>query len=425
MKQTNSLELYERAKKVIPGGAQVLSKYYGRLIQGVAPAFMEFGQGAHIWDVDGNEYIDWSASLGPVILGYNTIKPFSEHYSNPLLPMSHWYEIELAEKLIDIIPCAEMVRFFKTGSDSTSAAVRLARAITGRSNVLCCGFHGWHDWYAQILPDPKNSGTGQDPNYFRNRTIKLSYGWIEQLQNCLVNYQPACFILEPMSRLCPEKASREYLQEVRRLCNEYGVILIFDEIIMGFRYAMAGGQEYYGVTPDLACYSKAMANGYPISALVGKRELMTEIQHLQVSGTYFGELLSIQSAINTIDFMEKNDVIKHIAKVGEDLCTAIEKAIVECGVENMVRLKGGGPWSSFVWGEDFFDEQCLFLQELFKQGIFYNRDFFVMFSHTYEDLVKTIDAIRFAFNVVKRAMDNGLKINTLIEGTVDKELMPR
>lgn len=394
---TKSNKLHKRAVEIIPGGAQVISKYY----KGIGPAFIDVGKGSHIWDTDENEYIDWSASLGPVILGYSfgfTALP------NVLLPMATTDEVELAEKLIDIIPCAEMVRFFKTGSDATSAAVRLARAITGGQDLVCCGFHGWHDWYASSLPEPKSNGT------FDDCAVKVDYGNTERLEVLFDMLKPSCFILEPMNRLCPEKASKEYLQEVRKLCDKHNVILIFDEIIMGFRYAMAGGQEYFGVTPDLACYSKAMANGFPISALVGKKELMQEIEQLQVSGTYFGELLSIQAALDTIKFMEEHNVIKDINYKGLELACGIENIINDLALDNVVSLRGWtkdagyGPWCQIIWEEKYKDLERSFQTRILEEGIFnFKGEHFTMYAHTQEDIQKTLEVYRDAF---KQTMEN-------------------
>ncbi len=391
-----SLKWYERAKKVIPGGAQTLSKQYGRMIRGVSSPTIMWGDGCYVYDYDYNRYIDWTASLGPVVLGYDYLCDyFSDAFryglSNVLLPMTNHLEVELAEKLIDIIPSAEMVRFFKSGSDATSAAIRLSRAISKKNRIICCGYHGWHDWYASTLPYVRSLGVVEDYNSESGPlTVKIDYGDLDQLEYTLSRY-PACFILEPMNRQCPEKASKEYLQEVRKLCDKYGVILIFDEMIMGFRYAMAGGEEYFGVTPDLSCYGKAMANGFPLATLTGKRGLMEQIEHLQVSGTNFGELLSIKAALETIRIMEERNVIEHLWEIGTALSRGISKSIVVLRLEEIVNIKGWGPWSSLVWSDNHI--QNYFLQEMAKEGILYNRDFFSTFSHTDEEVRKTLDVI--------------------------------
>jgi glutamate-1-semialdehyde aminotransferase len=415
---SRSLELYKRARNVIPGGAQTLSKMYGRFVQGAAPAFLSTGVGAIVGDIDDNQYIDWAASLGAVILGHRPAR--NEWSLVPLLSLSHPVEVNLAEKLCEIIPCAEMVRFFKTGSEATSAAVRLARAVTGRESIVCCGYHGWHDWYASILPDPKSKGILHQP------VITTGYGELWHLEELFSHWKPACFILEPMSRQCPEKANAEYLQEVRRLCNRHGIVLVFDEMIMGFRYAMAGGQELYGVVPDLACFGKAMSNGWPLSCLVGRREMMRELEYMQVSGTYCGEILSIVSALDTIGELEREGIILKLWEKGERLKGLILWVFGDVGVpEEFARLKGFGPWSAFVFGEKHWKLQWMFLQEVFEQGIFYGRDHFMMAAHEDWMIDKTVEVYRSAFIKAMRYFGDETGIEKELRGKVDKDLLPR
>ena len=422
-KQDESLKWHKRALNVIPGGTQVLSKQYGRVPYGVAPAFISHGKGSRIWDVDGNEYIDWSASLGPVTIGYERFKCIMDGFEYPIpyrnscLPMNHPTEVELAERLVDVIPCAKpdgMVRFFKSGSDACSAAVRLARAVTGRKWVVCYGYHGWHDWYAFTLPSPRNDGC-LDGQF----VAKMDYGEISYEDNDL-----ACIIVEPMSRLCPEKASPGFLKKLRDFCNRHDTILIFDEIIMGFRHALAGGQEYYGVTPDLATYSKGMANGYPISALIGKREIMKEISQLQVSGTFFGDIMGMNMALNVLNFYQnpKSKVIEHLWWVGNKLCDGIAKLIVETSLTDIVYLKGFGPWSSFVWSDR--DYEAFFLQEIFDRGVFYNRDHFAMYSHTEKDIEHTLNVYGETMRAIAHFRKVGLNIKIEIRGELDRGLFP-
>uniref|UniRef100_A0A6M3KUP2 Putative aminotransferase n=1 Tax=viral metagenome TaxID=1070528 RepID=A0A6M3KUP2_9ZZZZ len=399
MKQDKSLELYKRALEVIPGGTQTLSKYGSRLDFEGAPKYLLHGNGCIIWDVDRNKYIDWSAALGPNILGYDYFENvLYGDYPPPSLPLPIEDEVELAELLCKIIPCAEMVRFFKTGSDATTAAVRLARAVTGRGNILCCGYHGWHDWYVGTLPYPKKRGTLDYFNETYGVTKKIEYGDIEKLKEAFMNLRPACFILEPMNRLCPEEASREYLLKVKELCKEWGVVLIFDEIIMGFRHALAGGQELYGVTPDLATYSKAMANGHSISALVGSKLIMKELEEMQVSGTYFGETNGIRASLQTINYIIKRGVIDHLWKIGNKLTNGIDLLIEKYNLFDIVEQKGFGPWSTLVFKEE--RQKQIFLKEVINQGIYFTGEHFVTYSHKNEHIERTLEVYDFAFNIL-------------------------
>lgn len=398
MNQNKSLELYKRAVEVIPGGTQTLSKYHGRLEFEGAPIYLEDAYSCYVVDVDGNKYIDWSGALGPIILGYDFFTPFN---INPSFPLPVEEEVELAELLCKIIPCAEMVRFFKTGSDATTAAVRLARAVTGRGNILCSGYHGWHDWYVETLPDPKNRGVTVSGLY--GKTIKIEYGNLHDLNYYFEKYRPACFILEPMSRLCPEKASRDYLLGVKELCDQHGIILIFDEIIMGFRYALAGGQELFEVMPDLATYSKAMANGYSISTLVGRKEFMRELEHMQVSGTYFGETTGIRAALQTINYIVKENVIDYLWEQGSKLMSGINLIIDKYDLFDVVELKGFGPWFILKFKNDK-DEQ-IFLREIFSNGIFCTGEHFVTYSHGDKHIKETLEVYEFVFHYLKTVKD--------------------
>ncbi len=402
---TKSKELLKRANRVIPGQTNTISKRYGRLPQGIAPAYLSHGTGCRVYDVDDNEYIDWSASLGSVVLGYG----LGVEGINPILPLPEANEVELAEKLVDIIPCAEMVRFFKTGSDACTAAMMLAKKVTGRGPVVSTGYHGWHDW-------------GFTP-------IEVEYGNLDGLEDVFDKYlgqnTPAAYILEPMDRSCPEKCSMDFLVSVRKLCDKYNVILIFDEILTGFRYGLVGIQGGYDkiqILPDLACYGKAMSNGYPLSALVGKREIMENLKDMKISGTYYSEALSIESALYTINVMERENVTDYLWEKGEYLNKQIKDLIFSQKFNKMVELKGFGPWSSFVWSEDRWDEEQLFLQEIFKRGIFYNRDHFIMFSHESEDIERTLDVYHDAFDVVKEAMDRDIVKEKLVS-KVDRKLV--
>ena len=410
---TKSKEIHKRAVKVIPGGISTISKNYDRFPPSAPPA-IKSAKGCKIWDYDGNEYTDWSASLGPIILGYNF---FDYEAKNTLYPMQNHLEVELAEKLIDIIPCAEMVRFFKNGSDATSAAVRLSRYMGGSkqgNGILCSGYHGWHDWYSSTLPMPKRGGV------IGFETTKIPYGDLKVVESFFAQFNPSCFILEPMSRLTPELASKEYLQGVRNLCDKYNVILIFDEVIMGFRHAIAGGQELYGVVPDLATYSKAMGNGFPISCLVGKRSLMKEIKKLQVSATFCCDVLPMKAALDTIDFIEKNDVIFHLNHKGEILKRGLEEKIHKNGLTDLVKVKGFGPWNKLEWKEEYKDEERIWWNELFQLGMFYSSEHFMMWSHKLEDVLNAIERHDIAFSMLKDYRKLGMVKDKIKE--MDKEM---
>ncbi len=309
-----STEHQSRAIKSIPLGSQTYSKSHLWLPEGAAPLFVSHGDGARIFDIDGNDYIDLVNALLPVVLGYRD-PDVDEAVRRQLnsgmsFSLATKLECELAEKLCELIPCAEGVQFGKSGTDVTSAAVRLARAYTGRDHVLVGGYHGWADWSASTI-EGKKRGIPDAVSYLSH---KVEYGSLTDLENWRHDLWPAvaAIIVEPTH-------DANYLKMLREWCDRNGVVLIFDEIQTGFRYALGGGQEYFGVTPDLACFGKSMANGMPISALVGKHDIMKMMDGKSgvfFSGTFFGDTLSIAAALATIKKMEKEHVIRHLHDVG-------------------------------------------------------------------------------------------------------------
>ncbi len=263
-----------------------------------------------MWDVDGSEYIDYSMALGPVILGH-AFSEVNEVIAGRLkdgiiYTLPHPLEIELAELLVEVIPCAEMVRFGKNGSDATSGAVRAARAYTGRDKIACYGYHGWQNWY--IGTTTRSKGV---PKSVQRITIAFEYNNLESLKKIFDENKDkiAAVIMEPVGIIEPKG---RFLEEVKELTHKNGALLIFDEIITGFRLSLGGAQEYVDVIPDLACFGKAMANGMPISVVVGKKEIMEIFDEIFFSFTFGGEVLSITAAITTIRELSPKDVIAHL-----------------------------------------------------------------------------------------------------------------
>ncbi|MHB1211300.1 MAG: aminotransferase class III-fold pyridoxal phosphate-dependent enzyme, partial [Candidatus Nanopelagicales bacterium] len=289
-----SVEYLARAEAVIPLASQTFSKSRTQYPVGAAPLFALRSQGCRTWDIDGNEYVDLVSSLGAVALGYGD-EEINEAVVRQLrdgvtLSLAHPIEAEVAERMVALVPCAEMVRFAKNGTDVTSGAIRLARAATGREHVIVCGYHGWQDWY--IGSTSMNRGV---PDRTRSLTHAVPYNDLEALKAALeeLRDQVAAVIMEPMTSTWPVDG---YLQGVRMMTEERGVILVFDEMLTGFRFAPGGAQEYFGVTPDLACFGKALANGFPLSALVGRRDLLDLMPTIFFSGTFGGETLSLTAA---------------------------------------------------------------------------------------------------------------------------------
>jgi glutamate-1-semialdehyde 2,1-aminomutase/spore coat polysaccharide biosynthesis protein SpsF len=401
-----SKQLAERANRVIPGGSQTLSKGATQYVQGVAPAFLVRGQGSHVWDADGNEYIDFPMGLGPIILGHGypvvdeaVRKQLAQGVS---FSLPHPLEIAVAERLAEMVPCAEMVRFGKNGSDATAGAVRLARAYTGRDLIACCGYHGWQDWY--IGATTFNRGV---PKAVRELTMTFEYNNIDGLKQLLElnRKRVAAIILEPIGVVQPE---RDFLQQVRELCSREGCLLIFDEVITGFRLARGGAQEHFGVVPDLACFGKAMANGYPLSAVVGPREIMTHFDQTFFSFTFGGEAVSLAASLATMNEIAEKEVIAHNWEQGGKIKDGLNVLARELGVENFVRCVGLPPRTVV----SFFDEsgreslliKSLFQQECLKRGVLFSGGHNICFSHSDEDVEHTLRVYRAALEITGEAI---------------------
>lgn len=411
MKFTRSRKILEQAKKLIPGCSQTFSKAPNQFVRGVSPVYIERGQGSHVWDVDGNEFIDYSLALGPIILGHNdpdvsaAVKRQMDHGTVFSLP--HPLEVEVAKVLTEVIPCAEMVRFGKNGSDVTAGAVRVARACTGREKVLCCGYHGWQDWY--VGTTTRRLGV---PKAVQNLTEVFNYNDIASLEKLFKKNrgQVACVVMEPIGVVEPKPG---FLKEVARLTRKNGALLIYDEVVTGFRVSLGGAQEHYGVTPDLACFAKAMANGYPVSAVVGKREIMKVFDDVFFSFTFGGEALSLAAALATIKKIKSHKVIAHIWRQGKKLKDAVNESARSLGLSANIDCIGLPPHTVIRFldakGQDSLVMRSLFQQEMVKRGILFLTGFNICLSHSDQDVKETIEACRQALEI----MAAGLKKNNL------------
>ena len=398
--------LCERAKNSIPLASQTFSKSYLQYPQGCSLCFLDKGMRGRVWDVDGNEYVDLIAGLMPALLGYQD-EDVDQAIKNQLeksivfsLPCE--LEVELAEKLVEIIPCAEMVRFGKNGSDVTSAAVRLARAYTKRDRIAVCGYHGWQDWY--IGSTTRNMGV---PEAVCNLTHTFQYNDLDSLHQ-LFRQHPgefAAVIMEPMNIAEPYEG---FLQEVKSLTNQAGALFILDEMITGFRFALGGAQEYFGVVPDLACFGKAMGNGMPISAIVGRADVMSLMEEIFFSGTFLGESLSLAASLAVINKLQREPVIETLWKKGKFLADAVISEIIQFGLEEVFSLSGKAPWM-ILSVNDYKDIskhaiRTLFMQEMIKHGVLIMVSHNVIYSHTDADLRQVVEAYKKTFAVIKEAI---------------------
>lgn len=408
-KYDSSQQLLARAERVIPLGAQTFSKSRIQLPPGAAPLFVTHGDGGKVYDVDGNEYVDLISALLPNVLGYRDPdvdlairRQLTRGISFSLATEA---EAELAERLIRHIPCAEMVRFGKNGTDATSAAVRLARAATRRDRLMLCGYHGWQDWY--IGATTRNLGV---PASVSALSHMVPYGDLAAT-DALFRQHPAEFaaiILEPAGATEPPHG---YLQGLIELAHRHGALVIFDEIITGFRWSLGGAQARYGVTPDLACFGKAMGNGMPIAAVLGGADIMRLMEDIFFSGTFGGEALSIAAAIATIDKMEREDVTGWLWRTGGALMDAAREKISAAGLDEVVKLVGAPPWAILAYRDHATASKeaikTLLLREMIAAGVLVNASHNLCFAHTPEDIARVLAAYDHALGVLREALARG------------------
>lgn len=384
--------LLERALKVIPLGSQTFSKSLTQYPYGVSPYFISRGDGSRVWDVDGNEYLDFINSLASVTLGYNdpevTSAVRAQLHDGVIFSLPHPLEMEVAERIVAMVPCAEMVRFGKNGSDATAGAIRVARAHSGRERVAVCGYHGWQDWY--IGSTARHRGV---PQATRDLTHTFTYNDADSLDKLLLAYpgEFAAVILEPMNVAEPQL---DFLDAVARLTRQHGALLVFDETITGFRYANGGAQEYFGITPDLATFGKGLANGYPVSAVVGRREFMKQMEEIFFSFTFGGETLSLAASVATLDKLRRENVCARLAAQGAKLLDGLNQRIAAHGIGDFVSTAGHPAWSFLILKDapqaSQWELKTLLLQEFFARGILSLGTHNLSFAHSDADIARLL-----------------------------------
>jgi len=411
---TQSDKLYERALPIMTPVTQTLAKGPGQYINGVAPKYLKKGKGSRVWDVDGNEFLDYNMAIGPLSLGYcypRVDEAIIEQLKDGIaFSMMHELEVVLAELVHEIIPNAEAIRISKTGADVTSAAIRVARAYTGRKKVLCCGYHGWHDWYISVTS--RSSGI---PEEIKELTSTFEYNDLDSVRNAL-DEDVACVILEPFVFEAPKD---NFLQELKDLCDANGTLLIFDEMWTGFRIALGGAQEYFQVTPHLACYSKAFANGMPISLLTGRKEIMDKFrEEVFFFTTFGGEALSLAAAIATIQEMKEKNVPAWLAEKGRRLKDGYNTLAADLDIAHYTKCTGYDCRSLVSFDASAgnpLELKSFVQQELIKRGILWSGFHNMSFSHTDEDVDYTLAAYREVLGLLKEAVSRQ-EVSSLLRG---------
>lgn len=417
-----STKFLSHAEALIPLGSQTFSKSRTQYPVGISPLFMQKAKGCHTWDIDGNRYIDLVSSLASVTLGYQNPVVNSavrkQLRKGTIFSLPGKLEYDVAEKLVDLVPSAESVRFGKNGSDATSAAIRIARAFTGRKIVAVCGYHGWQDWF--IGSTSRNKGV---PKEISDLTKTFSFNDLVSLNQIFMSHpgNVAAVILEPMNSTWPIE---NFLSEIRRMCSENGTILVFDETITGFRFAKGGAQELFNVIPDLTTLGKGLANGFPLSAVVGKREIMGEMSEIFFSGTFGGELLSLAAANEVLRMYQQEDIIGQLTAAGELLDELTNEEIVKNNLHDVLSLSGHPTWKFLNWRDHeaatSLEIKTYFMQECFKEGILVLGTHNVTTMHT----KKIIKEIMSAYSKILSMIAIKLKDNQLRDSLEVEPLAP-
>lgn len=415
-----SRELTERATRLIPDAAQTGSKGPNKFVQGISPTHIQRGEGSHVWDADGNEYIECNAALGPILLGHNypdvTEAVREQVEEGTMFTMDHPLHVEVAELLTEVVPCAEMVRFAKSGNDVTSLAAKLARAHTGRDMIATQGYHGWPDvWMCET---PFTAGI---PDAVGEHTESFEYNDLESVEAIFEEHHGnvAAIVTTPVNLAEPEDG---FLEGLREIADREDALLVFDEVLTGFRFALGGAQEFFGVTPDLACFAKGMANGYSIAALAGCREYMETItdDDFFYSMTYAGDAVPLAAAKACITVQREEDVHDHIYRQGERLRDGYNDLACEVGVDDLTEARGYAPRFMIGFNDEdgtvleadseFSGDQLaksLFMQEAHKRGVLFTGGHIPSYSHTDEDIETMLSVYRDCLEVLAEARKAG------------------
>ena len=405
----HSLSWLERAEKVIPLGSQTFSKSRTQFPLGAAPLFIDRAHGCEVVDIDGNYYVDYLCSLGAITLGHGDpdvqAAVLAQMEKGVLFSLASPLEAEVAELIIERIPSAEMVRFGKNGSDATTGCVRLARTYTRRDRVAVCGYHGWQDWYIGVTS--RNRGV---PKATRDLTHTFSYNDADSLFRLFREYprEFAAVILEPVTL---HELDAQFLSDIKDMCKKEGALLIFDEVVTGFRLAPGSAQEMLGITPDLTALGKGLGNGFPISAVAGKEEYMRLMEEVFFSFTMGGEAISLAAAKAVITKGKKVGVYDHLRNVGERLLRGVERLIDKSGLQGIVHIAGHPAWTLMSFsdadGAGGWALRTLYMQEILRRGILTFGVHFISFAHQKEHVDKLLNTYAEVFDILKDALRKG------------------
>ncbi len=421
------ITLWNKAKKLIPGGSQLLSKRSEMYLPEKWPSYFKKAKGVEIWDLDGNRFIDMcNMSVGACTLGYA-----DEDVNNAVInvinegsmsTLNSPEEVELAELLLEIHPWASSVRYARSGGEVMAIAVRIGRAYTGKDKIAFCGYHGWHDWYlSSNLSDNKNLDghllEGLEPNGVPRGLIKTAipfeYNNIEKLESIVKEHDIGIIVVETMRHQEPVNG---FLKKIRRITDEIGAVLIFDEISIGWRLIVGGAHLKLGVNPDIAVFAKAISNGYPMGAVIGRRDVMDACQTSFISSTYWTERIGPTASITTINKMIDKKVPEHLDKIGNLIGKGWKDLADEINLE--INILPPNPLITFIWNyANALEIKTLFTQEMLKRGYLASTSVYISYSHTEKHVNNYLNKVDEVFEIVKKAIEED-KVLDMLEGPV-------
>lgn len=414
-----SQNLYKKAKKIIPGGTQLLSKRSEMILPGLWPAYYKKAKGCEIWDLDGNKYIDASfMGIGACILGYAdrevnyAVKEAIDNSSMTTLNCPE--EVELAKVLCGIHPWADMARFARTGGEAMAIAVRIARAKTKKDLVLFCGYHGWHDWYlsanindakaldGHLLPGLSSLGV---PRALKGTSIPFSYNDTNKFLSLIKKYKNkiGVVVIESIRNNYPEKG---FLETIRQVTKDLGIVLVFDEITAGWRLTIGGAHLLFGIEPDIAVFGKAISNGFPMAAVIGKKEIMDAANNTFISSTYWTDRIGPVAALATINKIRKKNIPRYLERVGKRVQEGWKSLASRHGLD--IEISGIFPISHFVFNyKKPLVLKTLFAQLMLERGFLATTAFYVSYAHKEEHTKKYLGAVDEAFSFISKAIEEG------------------
>jgi len=411
--------LYNKAKKIIPGGTQLLSKRPEMFLPDFWPAYYDKAKGCKVWDLDGNEYIDMSyMGIGACILGYadediNAVVKKAIDKGN-MSTLNCPEEVELAELLCELHPWAEMARYARTGGEAMSIAVRIARAKTGKDLVSFCGYHGWQDWYlssnladdkaldGHLLPGLEPKGV---PRGLKGTAIPFNYNDRDVFLELLGKYKDdvGVVVMEPIRNYYPKEG---FLETVREITEKLGIVLIFDEVTSGWRLNIGGAHLNFGIEPDIAVFGKAISNGYPMAAIIGKSDVMETAQDSFISSTYWTERIGPTAALATIKKLKRNNIPKHLINIGKEVQEGWKKLSMKHNLK--ITVSGINPLGhfSFNYGNSLV-LKTLFTQILLENGFLATNAFYASYAHKKDHVKKYLEVVDEAFNFISKKINEG------------------